>query len=99
MPELDLISLCGPLIIGGVSAFLAILLWSKTRDPPWILVIAGTLVNYGGIVFATFGYYGLLPEDVVFFPGILSLKTLFSFLPLVFFSIAFIVMIRRNRLG
>ena len=34
------------LVLGGLLAFLAIMLWSKTRDPAWMALVAGAITGY-----------------------------------------------------
>jgi len=98
MVSTELIMIITRLVLGAAATFLAILLWSTTRDTAWMLVIAGTILMYGRILFLTFGMFGLVPGDVVLVPGILTVETLLVNLPLVFYIAAFGVMIRRNRL-
>ncbi len=83
--------------MGAGATFVAILLWSTTRDTAWMLIIMGTILRYGEIIFSTFGLFGLVPEDIILLPGILTLEILLVNLPLVFYVAGFIVMIRRNR--
>lgn len=87
------------LSLGAGATFLAILFWSMTRDTAWMLIIMGTILKYGEIIYSTFGIFGLVPTDVVLIPGILKAETLLMNLPLLFYIAAFAVMIRRNRLG
>jgi len=86
------------LSLGAVATFLSIVLWSMTRDTAWMLIIMGTILKYGEIIYSTFGIFGLVPGDVMVVPGILSVETVLVNLPLVFYLAAFLVMIRRNRM-
>ena len=99
MDSTELILVITRLVTGAGATFAAILLWSTTRDTAWMLVIMGTILRYGEIIFSTFGIFGLVPEDVVLISGILSVETLLVNLPLVFYIAGFTVMIRRNRIG
>lgn len=98
MATTELVFVISQMILGAVCTFLAIILWSGTRDTAWMLIIVGIIIKYGEIVFSTFGLFGLVPDDIMVIPGVLTVETLLAVLPLVFFGAAFIVMIRRNRI-
>jgi len=93
----EIILAASRLTLGAAATFLAILFWSKTRDTAWMLIIMGTILKYGEILYTTFGIFGLVPSDVVLIEGILKADTLLMNLPLLFYIAAFGVMIRRNR--
>lgn len=93
----DIILAASRLSLGAAATFLAILFWSKTRDTAWMLIIMGTILKYGEILYTTFGIFGLVPTDVVIIEGVLKADTLLMNLPLLFYIAAFGVMIRRNR--
>lgn len=44
---------------GAFAMFGAILLWPKTRDPAWMLVILSVIMLYGATVFRTLASFGL----------------------------------------
>ena len=97
MDQTELLMIISRLAIGAGATFLSILLWSTTRDTAWMLIIMGTILRYGEIIYSTFGIFGLVPEDVVLISGYLSVETLLVNLPILFYGAGFIVMIRRNR--
>jgi hypothetical protein len=39
------------LVLAGLAAFLAILLWSKVYDPAWMALAGGAVTGYGGVVY------------------------------------------------
>jgi hypothetical protein len=83
------------LVLGTAAAFLAILLWAKTRDIAWMLMIIGVLANYVEVVYnilELLGISGALPR--IGSRSVMSI--LFPCLPLVFFIAAFAVMAARN---
>ena len=92
------------LILGALATFFAILLWSKTRDVAWVLVIVGTLIAYAEIVFTTLEEFGILKERSVSLFGLpaisftLLLQTVLSNLPLILYTLAFIILVLRRRL-
>jgi hypothetical protein len=89
------------LAIGAVGTFFAILLWSKSRDSAWVLVVIGTLVSYTEIIFTTLVNLKLVQPDVFFLFGLEGfplVQTVLVNLPMIFFTIAFIIVISRRRL-
>jgi hypothetical protein len=48
------------LVIGGVAAFVAIMLWPRAKDGSWMLLIAGAIVNYAGIVYGILVSFGIV---------------------------------------
>ncbi len=100
MAQSEIILYIIKLILGGVAAFLAIMLWSKTRDVAWMALVAGTVTTYAsvvyemlvgfGIIFVT-GARGTLIADI-------PLTTLlFATIPTLFYITAFVLMILRTR--
>ena len=51
MLEAEILIMIIKLVLGGIAAFLAILVWSKTRDGAWFFLVSGTILGYCGIVF------------------------------------------------
>ena len=93
----EIVSTLIKLFFGGVGTFLAILLWSKTRDLAWILIVVGTLISYADIVYATLQKFGIITDIVFFLYEIPLFSILLSNLPMIFFIIGFIVVITRKR--
>jgi hypothetical protein len=84
------------IVTGAVATFLAIMLWPRTRDLAWMLVIIGTIVHYGAIVFQALEVFGVarihVNDETV---GALIRAALLN-LPFIFYSLGFVVMIRRK---
>lgn len=83
-------------IVGAVATLLAILLWTKTRDTAWVMVIITVILSYIAVLFSIlniFGFTALLTSspllNIIF-------TILFENLPTVFLSLALIIMIRRR---
>ncbi|MDC7126333.1 MAG: hypothetical protein PQJ46_12250 [Spirochaetales bacterium] len=92
----SLIFIISRLVFGAVAAFLAILLWSKTRDAAWMFIVVGTIFRYGQIMYDTFAIFGIVRDNVIIIPGYLKLDTLLENLPYCFFIIAFSIMLGRT---
>ena len=96
MAQSELILYLLKLILGGLTAFLAVLLWSKTRDSAWMSLVAGTVIGYAGIVYNLLLDFGFVfTVDFVVF-GIPITSLLFTVIPLLFFILAFSLMLRRG---
>lgn len=84
------------LVLGGLVAFFAILLMSKTRDSAWMTIVAGFLLSYISLV------YDLLCDLGVFSPlgttifGIPLIPLLGVLLPSICFIVGFLIMIFRK---
>ena len=81
----QIISVYSRLVLGALTVFLAIILWSKTQDIAWMLVFAGVFVMYTEIVLsvlerARFSLIEALPP-----------------MRMGFFIAAFLVMINKRR--
>lgn len=84
------------LVLGGLAAFLAIMLWSKTRDLAWMSLVAGAVTTYAGIVYDMMTVFGIVGVSGISLFGIPLATLLFAVIPPLFFIIAFIIMIFRQ---
>ena len=96
MDTQSLVFIISRLAVGAGAAFLAIILWSRTRDSAWMFIVVGTIFRYGQIMYDTFGLFGIVEEDIVLIEGYLGIDTVLENLPYLFFIIAFIIMLRRT---
>jgi len=92
----DVIEVVVRLVVGAVSTFLAILLWAKTRDTAWMLVIMGVIVAYGEIIYSTLKIFGVVPADVFLWEGLIRVDLVLSNLPLIFIGLGVLVMLMRR---
>jgi hypothetical protein len=86
--------------VGAVGTFCAILLWAKTRDIAWVLVVTGVLLSYAGIIFATLaglGLFGWEEKPVLGLPAGDLARLLLDNLPTLLYSAAFLVVVARRR--
>jgi hypothetical protein len=84
------------LVFGAVATFLAIMVWSKTRDSAWMFVVIGTIVAYGDAVFTALEAFGLARIDVFMVMGVSVIRLLFANLPMLLYAIAFLIVIVRR---
>jgi len=101
--ELSEISILVRLIVGAVATFFGILLWSKTRDAAWIIIVLGILVTYTEIIFSTLQQFGIVHFESLFIPLLRKvpldqvLRVVLVNLPLLLYTIALIILIVRRR--
>ena len=85
------------LVLGGIAAFLAIMLWSRTRDAAWMSLVAGAITGYAGIVYEMLIKLGIASASSLMIGGISLSTLLFAVVPTLFFILAFILMLLRTR--
>ena len=98
MESTDFVFMMSNIVVGGITTFVAVLLWSKTRDIAWILMIVGTILYYIYIIYNVLDKFGIVGNYSPIIYGIPVVKVALSNLPLIFFAIAFIVVIGRKKL-
>lgn len=97
MSQTELIIYIIKLILGGLSSFLAIMLWSKTREAEWMSLLAGFVINYAGTIYSLLLDMNIIYEDKILFFGLPLTSLIFSVIPQIFFIIAFAVMLKKTR--
>jgi hypothetical protein len=97
MESAELIGIVARLVFGALTSFMAILLWAKTRDTAWMLLIMGVIVEYGEIIYTTLKLFGVVPAEVYLIPDILLVDVILVNLPLLLFGMGFFVMLLRSR--
>lgn len=85
------------LITGGAAAFFAIILWPRIRDAAWMCIIGGVIITYAGIVYDMLILFGVLSGSEIVVSDISVLPIAFELLPLILYSIGFIIMGVRKR--
>lgn len=84
------------LISGALGTLFAILLWAKTRDSAWMLVIIGVILWYGRILFEALETFGIARLELsIRALNLIALSALEN-LPIVFITLGIIVMINRK---
>lgn len=85
------------LVLGGVTSFFAIFLWSRTRDFALMSIVVGTIFSYIGIVYDLLVSVGVILPVGFQVAGIPAVTLLLVVLPPLFFIYGFISLILRNR--
>lgn len=85
------------LVIGAFATFCAILLWARTRDMAWTLVIIGAIVSYADIVFTTLLKLNVIDPEPFLYRGVPVLSLALANLPLLFSGTGFLIAATRRR--
>jgi hypothetical protein len=94
----ETVLLVSRLATAALAAFLAILLWSRTRDIAWMLIVIGVIASYADILFGLLAELGLVDESRYSLLGIPLGRIFLSNLPYLFLCAALLVMIARKRI-
>ena len=84
------------LVLGALASFFAIMLWSKTRDVAWMLVVIATIAAYVETVYAILNLFGIEGGGVFAIGSMPFMSILLPCLPTIFFIAAFVVMVVRK---
>jgi hypothetical protein len=84
------------LVLGALASFFAIMLWAKTRDVAWMLMVIGAIAAYIEIVYSILGILGITQGDPLLIGSIPAAAIILPCLPMIFFIIAFVVMVFRK---
>ena len=102
MSEVEIIFFIIKLFLGGVIAFLAIMLWSRTRDFSWMFLVLAAVTGYSAVVFDLLLKLGFVTtRKIIILNSEISLVQLaLAVVPSLFVIISFILMLiktGRNR--
>ncbi len=92
----QIILIASRFLLGAVATFLAILVWSRTRDSAWMLIVVGTVAHYGDVVFDALQLLGVVELDQLTISGVAVFPLILTNLPMLFFSAAFLVIVLRR---
>jgi uncharacterized membrane protein len=84
------------LVLGAAASFFAVMLWSKTRDAAWMLMVIGTLVAYVEIVYSILELFGITDTDKFMIGSVPVLAIILPVLRMSLFIAAFLVMVVRK---
>ncbi|MCL2380029.1 MAG: hypothetical protein FWC64_00375 [Treponema sp.] len=82
--------------LGAVAAFFAIMLWARTRDVAWMLMVLGIIAAYVETVYGIVSVLGIIGGDILVIGYVPLLPIVLPNLPMVFFIAAFAVMVVRK---
>ncbi|MDR1251177.1 MAG: hypothetical protein LBK62_03320 [Treponema sp.] len=84
------------LVLGALASFFAIMLWSKTRDLAWMLMVIGAIAAYIETVYSVLSLFGITGESPLPLGSVSLLTILLPALRASFFIAAFMVMVVRR---
>ena len=95
MTETEIIFFTIKLILGGLIAFLAIMLWSRTRDLAWMLLVLAAVTGYSALVYDLLLQLGFVTSREIMLLGneLPLIKLILSIVPSLFVILAFIRML------
>lgn len=79
------------LVLGGIAAFLAIFVMSKTRDASWMFLVAGFLFSYAALVTDLMIELGVFSRNSIMVLGLPLIPLLCAIIPNSMFIVAFII--------
>ncbi len=92
MPLKEVVMITSQIAAGAVVSFLAIILWSHTREVEWVLIIIGVIVKYVQILVSSFSTLGIIQSEFY-------IEMILRILPLIFYSLAFITRLVKIKRG
>ena len=98
MELVEVISPALQLAVGAVATFLAILVWSRTRDVAWILIVLAVMGAYVGYVLRTLDQFGLLDTAAYEIGGLPVFELVIGNLPGALIAAGFAVLLSKRRL-
>lgn len=79
------------LVLGGIAAFLAIFVMSKTRDAAWMFLVAGFLFSYAALVIDLMIELGIFESTAIMVAGFPLIPLLAAVIPASMFIVSFII--------
>ncbi len=84
------------LLFGALASFFAIMLWSKTRDVAWMLMVMGSIAAYAETVYAILDTLGVGGGQRLTLGSVPVVSIILPNLPTGFYIAAFVVMVARK---
>lgn len=86
------------LALSGLAAFVAIMVWSLTREPARMLLVVGVILRFGDVLFQTLDRFGILTIADIRVLDLPLFWVLLRAVPLIFIILGLAVMVRDLRL-
>jgi hypothetical protein len=91
----QLIYILSRLFLSTLASFLAIMLWARTRDIAWMLMVIGVIAAFVETVYSIVNIFGL-NSGILAISSMPLMSIILPCLPMVFFTAAFAVMVFRK---
>ena len=95
----QLVFILSQLILGALASFFAIMLWSKTREISWMLIVIGTFTAYIEIIYSVLSVAGFAGRNSMLIGSVSMLEILLPSLRMIFFIAAFYIMVVKYKKG
>jgi glucan phosphoethanolaminetransferase (alkaline phosphatase superfamily) len=92
----EVIGILSRLILGAAASFLGIMLWSRTRDAAWVLIIIAAIMSYVETVYSILRQFGMEIGSFLSIGTVPVLPIILSSLSMAFTIAAFSVMVVRK---
>ena len=92
----QMIQMITSISVGALATFFAIVLWPRTRDAAWMLVILGTIFQYGLTIYQVLELVGVAKLQLGNEIADALVRSLMLNVPLILYTVGFLVMIRRK---
>ncbi len=83
-------------ILWAVTVFIAIIVWTRTRDSSWIFIVLSVITFYGGVIYKTLLFFGIIIPGKVVYKNIDILEIMAQTIPVLFLIIALSIKGIRN---
>jgi hypothetical protein len=95
----------GPLVLAAsrlffsaAAAVFAIIIWSKTRDPVWMLIVLGVMSGYAENVYFVMELFGITADMLPAIGSVPAIAILISCIPSIFFIAAFCLFLSKRKI-
>jgi hypothetical protein len=92
----QIVYIASRLALGALASFFAIMLWSKTRDVAWMLMVIGTIAAYIETVYSILDMFGIAMGANFTIGSVHVAAIVLPSLRTLFFIIAFFIMVVRK---
>ncbi|MDR0663543.1 MAG: hypothetical protein LBF80_05645 [Spirochaetaceae bacterium] len=93
-----LVLISSRLFFSAAAAVCAIIIWSKTRDAPWMLIVLGAVSSYAETIYSILEMFGLMETLIPKIDSVPVATIVVKCLPSAFFIAAFCVFLARRNL-
>ncbi|MCP5514682.1 MAG: hypothetical protein H7A26_04370 [Spirochaetales bacterium] len=94
--DMQVFTLFADNILAGIAAFIAIIVWVKTRDSSWVFIVLAVLGYYTSVIYNTFIFFGIILQGNYVLYGIDLIYAAFRYIPVLFLIIALVIKAVKN---
>jgi hypothetical protein len=94
----SLVLIVSQLLFSAAAAVLAIIIWSKTRDAAWMLLVLGAISAYAETVYSILEMFGITEDFLPVIDSVPVAAIIVSCLPSIFFIAAFCAFLAKRKI-